>query len=214
MPHTRILLIGPPGSGKGTQATRIREKYGVPLISTGDILRAAVKARTPLGLRVQRILAEGSLVDDSQMIDLVRARLAEPDAGTGFILDGFPRTLAQAHALDSMLGDEEPVQAIVLDVPEAELERRLTSRRVCSKCKTLYTSASVYGSEEELCSKCGAVLLTRDDDNMVTIRTRLLTFRNTAEPLIEHYRERHGLAVIDGTRSADAVTEAIFQAIG
>jgi len=213
MRHTRILLIGPPGSGKGTQATRIREKYGVPLISTGDILRAAVKARTPLGLLVQTILAEGSLVDDGQMIDLVRERLADPDACAGFILDGFPRTLAQAHALDRMLGDQ-PVHAIVLHVPEAELERRLTSRRVCSKCKTLYTSASIYGSEEELCSKCGAVLLTRDDDNMVTIRNRLLTFRNTADPLIEHYRQRRGLAVIDGTLSADAVTEAIFQAIG
>lgn len=213
MRHTRILLIGPPGSGKGTQGGRIREKYGTPLISTGDILRAAVKAQTPLGLRVQAILAEGSLVDDEQMIDLVRARLAEPDTASGFILDGFPRTLAQARALDGML-DDEPVHAIVLHVPEAELERRLTSRRVCSKCKTLYTSASVYGSEEELCSKCGAVLLTRDDDNMATIRNRLLTYRNTAEPLIEHYSKRHGLAMIDGTRSADAVTEAIFQAIG
>ena len=212
MRPTRILLIGPPGSGKGTQATRIRERYGVPMISTGDILRAAVKAGTPLGLRVQKVLSEGSLVDDALMIDLVRDRLAEPDAAAGFILDGFPRTIAQAHALDQMLGDQ-PVKAVVLDVAEAELERRLTSRRICSKCKTLYTSASLYGSEEELCSKCGSTLITRDDDNIETIRHRLLTYRNTAAPLIEHYRQRSGLALIDGTRSADEVTAAIIQHI-
>jgi adenylate kinase len=208
----RILLIGPPGSGKGTQAARIRERYGVPMISTGDILRAAVKAGTPLGQRVQRILSEGSLVDDALMIDLVRARLAEPDAVGGFILDGFPRTIAQAHALDAMLGDQ-PVKTIVLDVPEAELERRLTSRRICSKCKTLYTSASLYGSEEELCSKCGAILITRDDDNIETIRHRLLTYRNTARPLIEHYRQRAGLALVDGTRPPDEVAAAIVHHI-
>jgi adenylate kinase len=212
MRPTRILLIGPPGSGKGTQATRIRERYGVPMISTGDILRAAVKAGTPLGQRVQRILAEGSLVDDALMIDLVRDRLAEPDATGGFILDGFPRTLVQARALDQWLGDQ-PVKAIVLDVPEAELERRLTSRRICSKCKTLYTSASLYGSEEELCSKCGSILITRDDDNIETIRHRLLTYRNTAAPLIEHYRQRSGLALIDGTRPADEVTSEIIRHI-
>jgi adenylate kinase len=208
----RILLIGPPGSGKGTQAARIRDRYGVPIISTGDILRAAVKAGTPLGQRVQKILSEGSLVDDALMIDLVRNRLAEPDAAAGFILDGFPRTIAQAHALDQMLGDQ-PVQAVVLDVGDDELERRLTSRRICSKCKTLYTSASLYGSEEELCSKCGSILITRDDDNIETIRHRLLTYRNTAAPLIEHYRQRSALSVIDGVRPADEVTSAILRQI-
>lgn len=212
MRPTRILLIGPPGSGKGTQAARIRERYGVPLISTGDILRAAVKAGTPLGQRVQAILAEGSLVDDALMIDLVRDRLAEPDAKAGFILDGFPRTIVQAHALDAWLGDQ-PVKAVVLDVEDDELERRLTSRRICSKCKTLYTSASLYGSEEELCSKCGSTLITRDDDNIETIRHRLRTYRNTAAPLIEHYRQRSGLALIDGTRTADDVTAEIIRHI-
>lgn len=212
MRPTRILLIGPPGSGKGTQATRIRERYGVPMISTGDILRAAVKAGTPLGQRVQKILAEGSLVDDALMIDLVRGRLAEPDAAAGFILDGFPRTIAQALALDAMLGDQ-PVKAIVLEVAESELERRLTSRRICSKCKTLYTSASLYGSEEELCSKCGSILITRDDDNIETIRHRLLTYRETSTPLIEHYRRRSGLAMIDGTLPPDEVTAEIIRQI-
>jgi adenylate kinase len=212
MRHPRIILIGPPGSGKGTQATRICQRYGVPMISTGDILRAAVKAGTPLGQRVQSVLSAGALVDDALMIDLVRDRLAQPDTAKGYVLDGFPRTIIQARALDGLLADRR-VQAIVLDVPEAELERRLTSRRICSKCKTLYTSGSLYGSEEELCSKCGSILITRDDDNIATIRHRLLTYRNTAAPLIEHYRERGDLSVVDGTRPADEVTAAIFKQI-
>jgi adenylate kinase len=212
MRHPRLILIGPPGSGKGTQATRICQRYGVPMISTGDILRAAVKAGTPLGQRVQSVLSSGALVDDALMIDLVRERLAQPDTATGFVLDGFPRTIVQARALDAMLGDRS-AQAIVLEVPESELERRLTSRRICSKCKTLYTSASLYGSEEELCSKCGSILITRDDDNVETIRHRLLTYRNTAAPLIEHYRERGDLAIIDGLRPPDEVTSAIFKQI-
>jgi adenylate kinase len=111
-----------------------------------------------------------------------------------------------------MLGDRT-AQAVVLEVAEGELERRLTSRRICSKCKTLYTSASLYGSEEELCSKCGSILITRDDDNIETIRHRLLTYRNTAAPLIEHYRERGDLAIIDGSRPADEVTSAIFKQV-
>jgi adenylate kinase len=212
MRHPRLILIGPPGSGKGTQATRICQRYGVPMISTGDILRAAVKAGTPLGQRVQSVLSSGALVDDALMIDLVRERLVQPDTATGFVLDGFPRTIVQARALDAMLGDRS-AQAIVLEVPESELERRLTSRRICSKCKTLYTSASLYGSEEELCSKCGSILITRDDDNVETIRHRLLTYRNTAAPLIEHYRERGDLAIIDGLRPPDEVTSAIFKQI-
>jgi adenylate kinase len=212
MRHPRLILIGPPGSGKGTQATRICQRYGVPMISTGDILRAAVKAGTPLGHRVQSVLSAGALVDDALMIDLVRERLAQPDTATGFVLDGFPRTIVQARALDEMLGDRS-AQAIVLEVPESELERRLTSRRICSKCKTLYTSASLYGSEEELCSKCGSILITRDDDNVETIRHRLLTYRNTAAPLIEHYRGRGDLAIIDGLRPPDEVTSAIFKQI-
>jgi adenylate kinase len=182
------------------------------MISTGDILRAAVKAGTPLGQRVQSILSAGALVDDALMIDLVRERLAQPDTARGFVLDGFPRTIVQARALDGMLGDRT-AQAVVLEVAEGELERRLTSRRICSKCKTLYTSASLYGSEEELCSKCGSILITRDDDNIETIRHRLLTYRNTAAPLIEHYRERGDLAIIDGSRPADEVTSAIFKQV-
>lgn len=212
MKKVALVLIGPPGSGKGTQAARISQRFGVPVISTGDILRAAVKAGTALGAQVQKTLSSGGLVGDDLMIDLVRDRLSAADTAAGFILDGFPRTIAQAVALEAMVAGE-PLTALVLEVPGEELERRLTSRRICSKCKTLYTSRSLYGSEEELCSKCGSILITRDDDNIETIRRRLETFERMTAPLIAHYQEGGALAVIDGTRQPDDVTDAIFKAI-
>ena len=189
---------------------RICERYRVPQIATGDILRAAVKAGTPLGFQVQTILSSGGLVGDSMMIDLVRARLAGDDTSAGFVLDGFPRTIGQAEALESILA-VRPVRVLHFDVPEAELERRLTSRRICSKCKALTTSGSLYGSEEELCSKCGSMLITRDDDNIEVIRNRFRTYRETADPLIAYYRAKHALTTFDGTRPADEVSEGIFR---
>jgi adenylate kinase len=208
-----LVLIGPPGSGKGTQAAKISQRYGVPVISTGDILRGAVKAGTPLGQEVQKILSSGGLVSDELMIGLVRDRLAESDTAAGFILDGFPRTIAQAEALGQMAACDR-LAVLVLDVPDSEIERRLTSRRICSKCKTLYTSRSLYGSEEELCSKCGSILITRDDDNIETIRHRLQMYRTATAPLIDYYRDRGVLTMIDGARAADEVTDTIFKQIG
>jgi adenylate kinase len=212
MAPVNLVLIGPPGSGKGTQAARICERYRVPLIATGDILRAAVKAGTPLGSQVQSILSSGGLVSDAMMIDLVRERLAKADVSSGFVLDGFPRTIVQAEALDAMVG-ELTLRAILLDVPDAELERRLTSRRICTKCKALYTSGSIYGSEEELCSKCGSILITRDDDNIDVIRNRFRMYHSAADPLIAHYRAKGSLVTFDGTRPPDEVTDAIFRHI-
>lgn len=212
MGQVNLILIGPPGSGKGTQATRICERYGVPMISTGDILRGAVKAGTPLGFQVQSILSSGGLVGDEMMIALVRDRLAQPDTGAGFVLDGFPRTTVQAEALEGMITGRT-IRVIVLEVAEPELERRLTSRRICSKCKSLFTSGSIYGSEEELCSKCGSMLITRDDDNIDVIRNRLRTYRETAEPLIAYYRSRGVLTAFDGSLPPDEVTEAILRHI-
>lgn len=207
-----IILIGPPGSGKGTQAIRVCDRYGIPWISTGDILRAAVKAGTPLGVRVQTLLSAGALVDDALMIALVRERLSRPDTDAGFVLDGFPRTLVQAAELD-VLVPGVALFALVLDVPELELERRLTARRICTKCKTLSTSRSLYGSEAELCSKCGSMLITRDDDNVLTIRHRLENYRTQTAPLVAYYRARGELSVLDGTRAPDEVTKSIFSLI-
>jgi adenylate kinase len=207
-----IILIGPPGSGKGTQAARICERYAVPWISTGEILRAAVKAHSPLGLQVQETLASGGLVDDELIIELVRGRLAQSDAQSGFVLDGFPRTIRQAVALDQLMAGH-CLLAILLDVPEIELERRLGARRICSTCKTLYATGTRYGSEEELCSRCGGTLIRRDDDNIDVIRTRLQTYRSVADPLIAHYRAHGRLTVIDGTRPSESVTATMLGAI-
>lgn len=215
MSHTSkvtLILIGPPGSGKGTQATRICERFGIPWISTGDILRAAVKAGTPLGVQVQTLLSAGALVGDDMMIDLVRERLGRPDTAAGFVLDGFPRTLVQAAALDDIMAGAPPY-ALVLEVPEGELERRLTARRICTRCKTLSTSRSLYGSEAELCSKCGSILITRDDDNVLTIRHRLENYRTQTAPLVAHYQARGTLSIVDGMRAPDDVTAAIFKLI-
>lgn len=207
-----LVLIGPPGSGKGTQASRICERYAVPMISTGDILRAAVKAQTPLGLQVKSIMAAGGLVGDDLMIDLVRDRLDEPDAASGFILDGFPRTVAQAQALRTLLVDR-PLAAVVLDVPRTELLRRLLARRVCLNCRSLYTTGTPYGSEPELCSKCGGTLITRDDDNRATIEQRLRTYADASEPVIGYYRDLGTVSVVDGTGPLDDVTSRLFQAL-
>ncbi|MEO8070984.1 MAG: adenylate kinase [Acidobacteriota bacterium] len=207
-----IVLIGPPGSGKGTQAARIKECFGLPHVSTGDILRAAVKAKSPLGLQVQRTMDEGSLVDDELIVDLVRHRLAQPDAEKGVILDGFPRTVVQAKTLDEMMASR-PLVAVALAVPERELIRRLTSRRICITCKMLHTGGTAYGSEEELCSRCRSPLITRSDDNEETVRTRLSTFRATADPMIAHYRRLGSLIEMNGMRSPDEVTADIVSGL-
>jgi adenylate kinase len=212
MTHCCIVLIGPPGSGKGTQAARISERYGVPSISTGDTLRAAGREDTPLGRHAKTVMAAGGLVGDDLMIDLMRARLAEDDAARGFVLDGFPRTLVQAEALDRMAGSRA-LLTLVLSVPDAELTRRLSARRVCPRCKKLYTSGTHYGSEEEHCSRCGISLIRRDDDNPGTIERRLLTYHAVVGPLVEHYRRRSTTATLDGSQPADDVWAGIVRHI-
>jgi adenylate kinase len=204
------VLLGAPGSGKGTQAARLCERYHLAAISTGEILRAAVLRGSPLGQRVKKTLDAGGLVDDRTMGDLVRERLSQPDAARGVVLDGFPRSLAQAQALDEMLG-HRPCFAIVLTVPTDELERRLQSRRICLKCRTTYGGGTAYGSEEELCSRCGIPLIRRDDDNTETIRRRLSTYHATVAPLLDYYRSRSSLGTVDGTQGPDVVFRAMVR---
>ena len=201
--------MGPPGSGKGTQAVRIAEQLAIPHISTGDILRAAVKAGTPLGQQVSAIMASGGLVGDELITDLVRERLMAGDAQRGFVLDGYPRTRLQADALDGMRAPESFV-VILIDVPDEAIVRRLSSRRVCDACSITQSVSADSGAEREGCPYCGGNLVVRADDNPDTVRRRLSTYAEQAAPLIDFYRPRRFFSSVDGLRHADRVTTAIL----
>ena len=198
------MLIGPPGSGKGTQAARIAERLSIPHISTGDILRAAVKAQSPLGQQVGSIMAAGGLVGDDLITDLVRERLTMADARRGFILDGYPRTVSQAIALDAMR-DPSSLIVILIDVPADAIVRRMSSRRVCDSCGITQSVAPDAG-EREVCPYCGGNLLRRPDDAPETVRRRLDTYAELSAPVLDYYRPRPSFASVDGLRHADAVT--------
>jgi adenylate kinase len=202
-----LVLIGPPGCGKGTQAVRLAERYGIPHISTGEILRAAVRAGTPLGREVAATLASGSLVGDEMMTDLVRDRLAQPDVAPGFVLDGFPRTIVQALALEEMLGANTIVALI--DVPDSEIVRRMSTRRVCDGCRLTQSVSDALHPDSEPCPYCGGNLVRRPDDEPRTVRHRLATYAAFAAPIIDHYRKRPSFGTMDGTQHADKVTAAI-----
>ena len=206
--RVNLIFIGPPGSGKGTQAVRIAQRYGIPHISTGDILRAAVKAGTPLGRKVAATLAGGGLVGDDLMTDLVRSRLQQPDAQHGFLLDGFPRTVLQAHTLDELLAGA-PLIVTMLSVATDAIVKRLSNRRICDACAI--TQSVFVGSEgeNEACPYCGGRLVRRQDDAPETIRRRLENYAAVAEPLIAYYRDRPPFATIDGLQRPDDVTAAI-----
>jgi adenylate kinase len=197
-----IVLLGAPGAGKGTQAEKLIDAYGIPQISTGDILRAAVAAGTELGVAAKRYMDAGELVPDEVVIGLVKGRLAEPDTDSGFILDGFPRTTAQAQALDEQLDaiGKNIDAAVAITVDPEVIVNRLTSRRVCRSCGAI-TNASAGGA----CPKCGGELYQRDDDNEATVRNRLEVYARSTAPLIDYYGAKGLLHEIDGDRPVDAV---------
>jgi len=184
-----VVLLGAPGSGKGTQAERIVAEFGLPHISTGDMLRAAVTADSELGRSAQRYMQAGDLVPDEVVIGMIRERLAEPDAGQGFLLDGFPRTLEQAEALDGMLtgAGRRVTHVILLQVPEAELIERLSGRRMCRDCGKGYHITFNPPQTEGVCDVCGGELYQRADDNEATVRNRLVVYGRQTAPLIDHY---------------------------
>lgn len=210
-----LVLIGPPGSGKGTQAVRLAERYGIPHISTGEILRAAVRAGSPLGLQVAATLSSGGLVSDDLMTDLVRERLRQADAISGFILDGFPRTVVQAHALDEMLGhtgsasEPSPLIVILVAVADDAIVERLSRRRLCSSCGITQSVSQDSEPQADPCPYCGGSLVRRDDDSPSTIRRRLATYASFAEPITTLFRARSRFASVDGLRHADEVTAAL-----
>jgi len=203
-----VVLIGPPGCGKGTQAVRLAERYQIPHISTGEILRSAVRAGSELGRQVAETLTKGSLVSDDLMADLVRAHLAESDPARGFVLDGFPRTAGQARALDDQLGPAVML-VILIQVADAEIVRRMGTRRVCDSCRLTQSVADAFHPDSEPCPYCGGNLVRRPDDEPETVRHRLATYAEYATPVIEHYKTRRTFAVVDGLQHSDKVAAAL-----
>ncbi|MEI7547424.1 MAG: adenylate kinase [Actinomycetota bacterium] len=201
----RLILLGRQGAGKGTQCVRLSRHFVVPHISTGDMLRAAVREGTELGIMAKRVMDAGSLVGDEIMVGIVRERLAQPDTvGRGYILDGFPRTVGQAEALDEITS-ERPLDAVLdLDVPRELVVRRISARRVCRDCGTNYVASGTERSPW-ICDVCGGDVMQRDDDTTEAIAHRLDLYEEQTSPLIEYYRRQGRLTVVDGVASADEV---------
>lgn len=211
-----IMLFGAPGAGKGTQAKYIIEKYGIPQISTGDILRAAVKEGTPMGLEAKACMEAGKLVSDEIIIGIIKDRLAKEDCKKGFILDGFPRTIAQAEALEVLMKEMgiKLDKVISLNVPDELIVGRVVGRRVCKECGGSFHVEFNPSKTEGVCDFCGGELIQRKDDSAETVGKRLQEYHSQTAPLFDFYMERGILADIDGTKEIDEITKEIFNILG
>jgi adenylate kinase len=202
-------MLGPPASGKGTQAVRLARARGIPKISTGDILREAAQSGSELGLRAKALMDRGELLGDEEMVGIVQERLSRPDAANGYILDGFPRTVPQAQALDAMLCGE-PLVVVDLKVPDEELLKRMQTRRVCSQC----ASIAEPGSSQDTCERCGGPLMTRADDEDEQVRQhRLQVYARESKPLLDYYRGRATFRSIDGAAAPDRVAKDLAASV-
>jgi adenylate kinase len=211
-----VILLGPPGAGKGTQAKMLVDKYGIPQISTGDILRANLKAQTELGLEAKKYMDAGKLVPDEVVIGIINNRIKEADCKKGYMLDGFPRTVAQAQALDKILTEQgSGIDHVVsIDVPNSELMGRLTGRRTCRKCGQGYHVLFDPPKAEGVCGKCGGELYQRDDDNETTVGNRLKVYADQTQPLIDYYKNKGLLRSIDGVGEISAIFGRVTAVLG
>lgn len=212
----RIVMLGAPGSGKGTQAQRIQKEHGLPQISTGDLLRKAVADKTPLGLRAKSIMDAGELVPDDVVLGMIKGRIAAADAKSGFILDGFPRNTSQADSLDTLLAtlDLKLDRVVLMDVDFEILMKRLTGRRTCSKTGAVLNIYFSSPAELEACKKAGGELVQRQDDNEDTIRNRLQVYERQTAPLIDYYTKKGLLKTVAATGEVDAVYSRLKSALG
>jgi len=204
-----VVLLGPPGAGKGTQAAQLARRWRIPHISTGAMLREAVQSGTPLGLQVQEIMERGGLIDDGLITEVVRARLERPDTRPGFLLDGYPRTVPQGRALDDFMAGKTPLTIVEIVLSEAEILRRLAARMICSECGVNSQDDRDYAN----CVNCGGRLVPRADDAEEVVRNRLAVYHRQTAPLVDFYGARPTYCRVEGAQLADAVTEEILDAV-
>lgn len=207
----KLILLGAPGAGKGTQAEVLCQKLGIPTISTGNILRAAIQEGTPVGLQAKSFMDAGKLVPDEVIIQIVAQRIAQPDCAEGFILDGVPRTIAQAEALDAAGVRFDRV--LSLEITDQEIEERMSGRRVCSKCGASFHIHARPTKAEGVCDNCGGPVVQRDDDKPETVRHRLEVYHQQTEPLKDYYQAKGLLTLVDNRPTIEATTQAIMEAL-
>lgn len=212
----KIVLLGAPGAGKGTQAKTISEKLSIPHISTGDIFRANIKGNTPLGIEAKGYMDRGELVPDSLTVEIVKDRLANADCENGFILDGFPRTIPQAEYLDKVLGDMkiELDATLLISVKDEDIIERMSGRRVCLNCGASYHMIFNPTKVEGICDACGSAVVQRADDAAETVLNRLETYHKQTQPLINYYEKAGKLKVAEGAEKVDDTTSRVFKALG
>ncbi|MDO4168720.1 MAG: adenylate kinase [Lachnospiraceae bacterium] len=210
----KIIMLGAPGAGKGTQAKMISEKYGIPHISTGDIFRANIKNGTELGKKAKSYMDQGLLVPDELVVDLVVDRVGQDDCAKGYILDGFPRTIPQAEALDAALGEDKIDYAIDIEVPDDNIVTRMSGRRACVGCGATYHIVYNPTKEEGVCDACGEKLILRDDDKPETVQKRLGVYHEQTQPLIDYYKKAGSLVEMDGTVDINVVFDNIVKMLG
>ena len=207
--ETNVVLLGPPGAGKGTQAARLTRRWRIPHVSTGAMLRDAVQLGTPLGVQVKDIMERGGLIDDNLITDVVRARLERPDAAAGFLLDGYPRTVPQGRALDDFMTGKAPLTIVEIVLSEAEILRRLAARMICSECGVNSQDDRDYAN----CVNCGGRLVPRADDAQEVVRNRIAVYHRQTAPLVDYYGGRPTYYRVEGAQLADTVTENILDAV-
>jgi adenylate kinase len=212
----RLIMLGPPGAGKGTQARMLGERIHAPQVASGDLLRAAVRDKTALGVEAKSYMDKGSLVPDELVLKLIDARLDQPDAKDGFILDGFPRSVPQAEALAKMLKKrgETISKVIAIDVPDEDLVGRISGRRTCRNCNEMYHVVFDPPAKPGICNKCGGELYLRDDDKEETVRNRLIVYNDATKPLLDYYGKAGILAQVDGTGRPDEILGLILAQLG
>lgn len=212
----KVIMLGAPGAGKGTQAKQIADKYSIPHISTGDIFRANIKNGTELGKKAKTYMDQGLLVPDELVVELVADRIQQDDCKNGFVLDGFPRTIPQAEALDAALEkiNEKMDYAIDVDVPDENIIKRMSGRRACLSCGATYHIVSIPTKVEGICDRCGNPVVLRDDDKPETVKKRLEVYHEQTQPLIDYYKKQDILRTVNGVQPMEDVFKAIVEILG